>query len=121
MVSGDLKFDGALGSGLTGSFENDKLAFSDLAVTPSLGWSDGKLHWLIAASIFAPTGYYEKASVEVADRQINAIGFGKNRWAIMPAAAFTYSTPRTDASSAPRPGSRSRPETTRPTIRRRRS
>ena len=93
VVSGTLDFDGVAGTGLAGSLQNDKTAFSDLIVTPSLGWSQGNRHWLVAASIFAPTGYYEKASVDVAARSANAISFGKNRWAIMPTAAFTYLNP----------------------------
>lgn len=93
VVSGELTFDGNLNNGLGGSFKDDATKFGDLVVTPSLGWSDGNRHWLVAASIFAPTGYYEEASVDVATREVNAISFGKNRWAIMPTAAFTYLNP----------------------------
>jgi hypothetical protein len=95
VVSGELKFDGDLSNGLGGSFRDDATNFGDLVVTPSLGWSDGNRHWLVAASIFAPTGYYEEASVDLATREVNAISFGKNRWAIMPTAAFTYLNPET--------------------------
>jgi hypothetical protein len=94
VVSGELTFDGDLGNGLSGSFKDEKTNFGDLAITPALGWSDGNRHWLIAASIFAPTGYYEEASVDLASRSINAISFSKNRWAIMPTAAFTYLNPK---------------------------
>lgn len=94
VVSGELGFDGDLDNGLSGSFKDDKVDFGDLVVTPTLGWDDGNRHWLVAASIFAPTGYYEKASVDLATRTINAISFGKNRWAIMPTAAFTYLDPQ---------------------------
>lgn len=94
VVSGELGFDGDLDNGLGGSFEDDKVDFGDLVITPAIGWSDGNRHWLVAASIFAPTGYYEKASVDLATRSIEAISFGKNRWAIMPTAAYTYLNPQ---------------------------
>jgi hypothetical protein len=93
LVSGELTFDGDLNNGLGGSFKDDATDFGDLVVTPSLGWSDGNRHWLVAASIFAPTGYYEEASFDTATRNVNAISFGKNRWAIMPTAAFTWLSP----------------------------
>ena len=93
IVSGELTFDCDLNNGLGGSFRDDATNFGDLVVTPSLGWSDGNRHWLVAASIFAPTGYYEEASVDIAARNVNAISFGKNRWSIMPTAAFTWLSP----------------------------
>jgi hypothetical protein len=62
---------------------------------PALGWSDRNRHWQVAASIFAPTCDYEKASVDVATRPAKALRFGKNRWAFMPTAAFTYLSPET--------------------------
>lgn len=93
IVSGELSFDGDLDNGLGGSFKDGATKLGDLVVTPSIGWSDGDRHWLVAASIFAPTGYYKEASVDVATRTVNAISFGKNRWAVMPTSAFTWLDP----------------------------
>lgn len=76
IVSGELSFDGDLDNGLGGSFKDGATKLGDLVVTPSIGWSDGDRHWLVAASIFAPTGYYKDASVDVATRTVNAaIGY----------------------------------------------
>lgn len=72
IVSGELSFDGDLDNGLGGSFKDGATKLGDLVVTPSIGWSDGDRHWLVAASIFAPTGYYKDASVDVATRTVNA-------------------------------------------------
>lgn len=95
VVSGDLGFNSTLGSGLSGGFTNDKTGFGDLVVTPSLGYHSGNAHWVYAASIFAPTGYYEKASVNIPDRSVDALSFGKNRWAIAPTVAYTWFNPKT--------------------------
>jgi hypothetical protein len=47
------------------------------------------------ASIFLPTGYYEKASANIPARSIDALSFGKNRWAIAPTVAYTWFNPKT--------------------------
>ena len=95
LVSGQLGFSSALGRFPDQSFENDKTNFGDLVLTPSLGYQAGNAHWVYAASIFAPTGYYEKASVSIPDRSIDALSFGKNRWAIAPTVAYTWFNPKT--------------------------
>ncbi len=95
VVSGQLGFSSALGSFPDQSFENDKTNFGDLVLTPSLGFHAGNAHWVYAASIFAPTGYYEEASVNIPDRSIDALSFGKNRWAIAPTVAYTWFDPKT--------------------------
>jgi hypothetical protein len=95
VVSGNLGFYSSLGNGLSGGFENQKTNFGDLVITPSLGFHAGNAHWVYAASIFAPTGYYEKASVNIPARSIDALSFGKNRWSIAPTAAYTWFNPQT--------------------------
>ena len=95
LVSGQLGFSSALGQFPDQSFENDKTNFGDLVLTPSLGYQAGNAHWIYAASIVAPTGYYEKASVSIPDRSIDALSFGKNRWAIAPTVAYTWFNPQT--------------------------
>jgi hypothetical protein len=62
----------------------------DLTITPALGYHSGKHHWIYAASIFAPTGYYEPATFNIAAREASVLSFGKNRWAIAPTVAYTY-------------------------------
>lgn len=78
---------------MSGGFTNEDTGLGDLTLTTGLGWTSGNAHWQVAASIFAPTGYYEKADVDVAARSVDALSFGKNRWAIMPAIAYTYLNP----------------------------
>jgi hypothetical protein len=94
-VSGQLGFSSAVGKFPDQSFENDKSGFGDITVTPSLGYHSGNAHWVYAASIFAPTGYYEKASIDIPARSIDALSFGKNRWAIAPTVAYTWFNPKT--------------------------
>lgn len=95
VVSGNLGFYSSLGSGLSGGFENEKTNFGDLVLTPAIGYHADNAHWVYAASIFAPTGYYEKASVNIPDRSVEALSFGKNRWAIAPTVAYTWFNPKT--------------------------
>jgi hypothetical protein len=94
-VSGQLGFSSAVGKFPDQSFENDKSGFGDITITPSLGYHSGNAHWVYAASIFAPTGYYEKASIDIPARSIDALSFGKNRWAIAPTVAYTWFNPKT--------------------------
>jgi len=93
VVSGDLTFQSEIESGLAGGFKNSKTGLGDLTITQMLGWSAGNSHWQLGASIFAPTGYYRKATVDVVERQVEALSLGKNRWALMPTAAYTYLNP----------------------------
>jgi hypothetical protein len=92
-VAGTLDFASEIESGLSGGFSDEKTGLGDLTITPMLGWSSGKSHWQVGGSIFAPTGYYRKAQVDVADSQVNALSLGKNRWAFMPTVAYTYLNP----------------------------
>jgi hypothetical protein len=95
VVSGQLGFSSDLGRFPDQSFENNKTGFGDITITPSLGYQSRNAHWVYAASIFAPTGYYEKASINIPDRSIDALSFGKNRWAIAPTVAYTWFNPKT--------------------------
>ncbi len=95
LVSGTLDFASEIENGLSGGFTDTKTGLGDLAITSMLGWSDGNRHWQVGGSVFAPTGYYRKATVDVAARQVEALSLGKNRWAFMPTAAFTYLDPET--------------------------
>ena len=62
----------------------------DLTITPALGYHSGNNHWVYAASIFVPTGYYEPATIDIPARSASVLSFGKNRWAITPTVAYTY-------------------------------
>jgi hypothetical protein len=89
-VNGSLSFAGELANGFTGGFTDEQSGMGDLTITPALGYHSGNNHWVYAASIFVPTGYYESASFDIPARQASVLSFGKNRWAIMPTVAYTY-------------------------------
>lgn len=89
-VSGSLSFAGELKNGLSGGFTDDQSGMGDLTITPALGYHAGNNHWVYAASIFVPTGYYEPAAFDIPARHASVLSFGKNRWAITPTVAYTY-------------------------------
>ncbi|MGL4311595.1 MAG: SphA family protein, partial [Paracoccaceae bacterium] len=95
VISGDLTFDGSLASGLSQTFSDSNSGIGDLTVTPMLGWARGNHHWLVAASLFFPTGEYDTATVNIPDRQIKVANLGKNRFAFDPVVAYTYLDPTT--------------------------
>lgn len=67
----------------------------DITVTGLLGWHQGNLHYSAAFSVFAPTGSYETASVDVRNRTINALNTGKNIWTFQPVFSLTHFDPET--------------------------
>lgn len=66
---------------------------ADITLTPMVGWHAGKLHYSAALSIFAPTGSYSTASIDVPNRTINALSTSKNIWSFQPVFAATYFDP----------------------------
>lgn len=68
---------------------------SDIAVTPMVGWHKGKLHYSAALTIFAPTGSYHTANIDVPGRTINALNTGKNIWSFQPVFSITHFDPAT--------------------------
>lgn len=91
IVSGRLKFRGTLvDRDLDIAFRDSDTGFGDLTVTPMLGWDEGKNHYALAVSVFVPTGFYEKAAVDIPNRKIQVLSFGKNRVAIDPTFSFTH-------------------------------
>ena len=89
-VSGNLSFAGELKNGYSGGFSDDQSGMGDITITPAIGYHSGKNHWVYAASVFVPTGYYEPATFDIPARQASVLSFGKNRWAITPTVAYTY-------------------------------
>ena len=67
----------------------------DITVTPMVGWHRGNLHYSAAFSIFAPTGAYQTANVDLSTRTIDALNTGKNRWAFQPVVSMTHFDPKT--------------------------
>jgi hypothetical protein len=60
-----------------------------------VGWHRGNLHYSAAFSIFAPTGAYQTANVDLSTRTIDALNTGKNRWAFQPVVSMTHFDPKT--------------------------
>lgn len=82
----DLTYKGPLANGI----EDAESALGDFTVTPVVGWHSGFNHWSFGTSIFVPVGKYDSASVDIPNREINAVNIGKNVWAIQPVIAGTH-------------------------------
>ncbi|WP_193142751.1 MULTISPECIES: SphA family protein [unclassified Meridianimarinicoccus] len=67
----------------------------DVTVTGVVGWHRENLHYSAALSVFAPTGSYSTATIDVANRTIDALNTGKNIWSIQPVFAITHLDPAT--------------------------
>jgi hypothetical protein len=94
VVSGELSFRGNLiNTALNRGFKDDDTGFGDITITPMLGWDEGHHHYSFALSLFLPTGYYEKARVDLPSLQVQALSFGKNRFAVDPTFSYTYLNP----------------------------
>ena len=66
----------------------------DITITPMIGWHSDMLHYSAGMSIFAPTGSYSTASIDVPARTINALNTGKNIWSFQPVFAATHMNPQ---------------------------
>ncbi len=75
--------------------EDSTSGLADITLTPMVGWHAGKLHYSAAFSIFAPTGSYSTASIDIPNRTINALSTSKNIWSFQPVFAATHFDPAT--------------------------
>jgi hypothetical protein len=62
----------------------------DLILTGLVGWHRDKLHYSTGLSIFAPTGDYQTATVNVQERTVDALSNGKNVWSFQPFVTVTW-------------------------------
>ncbi len=67
----------------------------DVTLTSLVGWHRGNLHYSVGMSVFAPTGSYHTAVINVPDRTIDALNTGKNIWSFQPVVAATHFDPST--------------------------
>lgn len=93
VVDGQLQFDSVI-FGANRRIKDQQTGFGDLVITPGLGWDDGNNHVAFQTSVFLPIGYYKQAEVDVPNRQISALSFGKNRVAIVPVVSYTNMNPK---------------------------
>jgi len=93
IVDGTLTFDSVL-FGASRRISDHRTGFSDPIITPGLGWDNGHSHIAAQLSIFVPVGYYDLATVDVVTRSIDALSFGKNRFAFVPTLSYTSFSPK---------------------------
>ncbi len=92
-VWSDMDLEGEVISGLSGNLSDSQVSFSDITVSPILGWNQGNLHSTLALQFFLPTGEYSTATVDVDDRKIDVLSTGKNRLAFDPTYSVTWFDP----------------------------
>lgn len=93
-VSASGTYSGELSSGFSGDLEDSgEHAFGDIVVSPLLNWTRGNLHTMLAFQFFLPTGHYQTTQVDVANRSVDALNAGKNRFAFDPTLSLTWFDP----------------------------
>jgi hypothetical protein len=76
--------------------EGETFGLGDIAVSGLIGWHKDKLHYSTGLSIYAPTGDYAPAKVDLANRTIdNLANTSKNVWSFQPFFAATWLNPDT--------------------------
>jgi hypothetical protein len=93
VVTGQLSFDSPLLPGRR--VKDEQTGLGDTTVTFGAGWDNGPNHLAVQTSFFLPLGYYTTTVIDVPNRQLRAISFGKNRLGITPVVAFTHLNPKT--------------------------
>jgi hypothetical protein len=79
---------------LEGASIDDTLSsFGDISLTGLVGWHRGNLHYSTGLTIYAPTGDYETASINVQERTVQVLNAGKNVWSFQPFFAATWFVP----------------------------
>ncbi len=76
-------------------FADSTSGIGDTTITGLVGWHRDKLHYSVGVSVFAPTGSYNTATLDVANRTIDALNTGKNIWSFQPVFAMTHFDPGT--------------------------
>ena len=75
--------------------EDDSFGIGDIGLTGLLGWHRGNMHYSAGLTVFAPTGNYETATVNISGRSLDVLSNGKNVWSFMPTVAATYTNQST--------------------------
>ena len=77
------------------NIEDNSFGIGDIGVTGLVGWHDGNMHYNAGLTVFAPTGSYSTASIDVRNRSMSILSNGKNVWSFMPSLGATYFNPDT--------------------------
>jgi hypothetical protein len=76
---------------LAGAAIDDQTSgFGDISVTALVGWHRDKFHYSTGLTVYAPTGEYDTATVDLRDRSVDALSNGKNVWTFQPFVAATW-------------------------------
>lgn len=76
---------------LDGAAIDDRTSgIGDISVTGLVGWHRDKLHYSTGLTVYAPTGDYDTATVNLAERTVDALSNGKNVWTFQPFVAATW-------------------------------
>ncbi len=67
----------------------------DITVTGFVGWHDETLHYSAGLSVYMPTGDYDTATIDLANRSVDLLSNGKNVWSFQPFVAVTSLNPQT--------------------------
>jgi hypothetical protein len=95
VIDANLTFTGVTPPLVGVPIDDTTAGIADITITPMVGWHSGMLHYSAALSIFAPTGSYSTATIDVPNRTINALNTGKNIWSFQPVFAVTHMNPET--------------------------
>lgn len=72
------------------AIDDETSGLGDLLVTGLVGWHRDKLHYSAGLTVYAPTGDYDTATVDLAERTVEALSNGKNVWSFQPFVASTW-------------------------------
>jgi hypothetical protein len=94
VIDAKLDFLGSSPPALVGVPIQDKTSgIGDITITPMVGWHKDRLHYSAALSVFAPTGGYHTAIIDVPTQTIDVLNTGKNIWSFQPVFAVTHFDP----------------------------
>ena len=72
------------------AIDDETSGIGDLSVTGLVGWHRDKLHYSTGLTVYAPTGDYATATVNLRERTVDALSNGKNVWTFQPFVAATW-------------------------------
>ena len=77
------------------AIQDSTSGIGDISVTGLVGWHREKLHYSTGMTIYAPTGDYDTASINISERTIDSLSNGKNVWSFQPFVAVPWLNPDT--------------------------
>jgi hypothetical protein len=89
VVTGSIAFNGVY-RGFGRALKDSNTGLGDTTITPSLGFDSGNSHWALQTSFFLPLGYWQASAIDIPNRDLQALSFGKNRFAAQPVVNYTY-------------------------------